>query len=88
MAFIVQKNERVLNMDNKSIKVTMTIDVLEDIIYHTAYRASRRANTELFKGILQFQNKMSDDLELLIREQEYIKLLLQDRNMNNYEEQE
>ncbi|MCM3764607.1 hypothetical protein [Neobacillus niacini] len=30
----------------------------------------------------------NDDLELLIRGQEYIKLLLQDRNMNNFEDED
>jgi hypothetical protein len=62
---------------NKNLLVTMTQGELEDLIYFTSYRASKRANDKLFRGLLPFLNKMNDDFETIIREQDDLKILVQ-----------
>jgi hypothetical protein len=53
--------------------VILSEQEFEDIIYYTTYRASRRANDKLFRGLLPFLNKMNDDFETIIRELDYLK---------------
>jgi hypothetical protein len=74
-------------MDNKSVKVTMTLETLQNLVFQEAYRASRKVEQELFKGLVPFLNKMNDDFETIIKEIDYIKVLLQERNMSEYEEE-
>jgi hypothetical protein len=71
--------------NKQNLIVTMTIQELDDYIYYGTYRAIKRIQNELFKGIEPFFVKMNDDLEIIVREQEYIKILLQSRNMSDYE---
>jgi hypothetical protein len=59
---------------NKELIVTMTAEQLDDLIYYTTHRASKRANDKLFRGLLPFLNKMNDDFETIIREIDYLKL--------------
>lgn len=73
-------------MEKDKVKVTMTVEALENMLFHVAYKASRKSNDELFKGLLPFLNKMNDDLEKIVLEQDYIKLLLQNSNMKEYED--
>jgi hypothetical protein len=75
-------------MGNKNVKVSMSLETLEDIVFHACYRASRKVEQDLFKGLIPFLNKMNDDFETVIKEIDYIKLLLQERNITDYEENE
>jgi hypothetical protein len=59
---------------NNELLVTLTVEQLDDLIYYTSYRAARRANDKLFKGLLPFLVKMNDDFETIIREIDYLKL--------------
>ncbi len=56
--------------------VQMTESDLDDLIYYTSLRATKRALDRHFNGLLPFLTKMNDDLELIIKEQEYIKTFL------------
>ncbi|WBL16349.1 hypothetical protein [Sutcliffiella sp. NC1] len=64
-----------MSKDNGLI-VTMTKKELDDLIYFTAYRASRRASTELFGGMLTYLNQITDQLTEVQEEVEFIKRLL------------
>jgi hypothetical protein len=61
---------------NNELLVTMTQGQLEDLIYYTTVRASKRALDKHFRGLLPFLDRINDDNEKIIEELDYIKLAL------------
>jgi hypothetical protein len=60
-------------MDTSKVKVTMTIDVLEDIVF----KATTKACGNLYNGLVKaFLDRYDKDFETIIRELDYIKLHL------------
>jgi hypothetical protein len=62
---------------NNELLVTMTQGQLEDLIYYTTVRASKRALDKHFRGLLPFLDRINDDNEKLLEELDFIKLSLQ-----------
>jgi hypothetical protein len=76
-----------MEKDNQML-VTMTYKELDDLIYFNTLRATKRALDNHFKGLLPFFNLIQDQQETMIREIDYMKLLLQERNIEKYEDEE
>lgn len=55
--------------------ITMTKQELDDMIYYAALRASSRACTNLFNGLIPFIDRLSDDNGIMIEALDYLKLL-------------
>jgi hypothetical protein len=62
---------------NKELLITMTQGQLEDLIYYTSVRASKRALDKHFRGLLPFLDQINSDNEKIIDELDFIKLSLQ-----------
>ncbi|WP_273129973.1 hypothetical protein [Bacillus weihaiensis] len=68
--------KQVITFDNKEL----------DQFEERAYKAARKANQELFGGLLSFFNRLFDENELIIKELDYIKSVIQlqeDKPKNN-----
>lgn len=55
---------------------------LDDIVYYASLRSSRRSAENLYKGLNEIFIKLNDDLEMIIKDIEYIKLTLQQMENN------
>ncbi|MEH6957767.1 hypothetical protein [Neobacillus drentensis] len=61
-------------MDNKSVKVTMSLETLEDIVF----KASSKACSNLYNGLVKaFLDRYDKDFETIFKELDDIKLTLQ-----------
>ncbi|WP_286231291.1 hypothetical protein [Neobacillus mesonae] len=57
-------------MDKNSVKVTMTLDVLEKLVY----QAATKACSNLYNGLVkQYLDRHDKDLETIISELDYLK---------------
>ncbi|MFP5111848.1 hypothetical protein ACSU64_05650 [Bacillaceae bacterium C204] len=67
-------------MDNKSVKVTMSLETLEDIVF----KASSKACSNLYNGLVKaYLDRYDKDFETIIKELDDINLKLQHRGNEN-----
>jgi hypothetical protein len=57
----------------KEKTVILSEGEFEDLLYFSSYRASRRSNDELFKGLMPIVNRLLDRIDGIEEQLEYIK---------------
>lgn len=66
----------------KKMANEMTKEELLDLIDYIVYQKSRRANDQLFKGLIKFINQLIEDNRLILEELDQIKRMLHTREEN------
>ncbi|WML44067.1 hypothetical protein [Neobacillus sp. PS3-40] len=72
-------------MEKDKIKVTMTLDSLENIVYQAAYKASRKANQDMFNGLMPFISRLYDENEMMTETLNYLKDSAQSKQIEKVE---